>query len=80
MDKMVEFNDESEKRLFMMCIAVVLLTVVAFSVFALGINIVVFYMVIIVAIVFGFYTAYHISKHETAALEVRGKKQARKSR
>lgn len=78
---MLEFKDDSEKRLFMMCIAVVVLTVAAVSVFALKISIIVFYLIIVIAVVFGFYTAYHISKHESAALESETvKKKTRTSR
>ena len=74
-------ENEHEKRAFIFCLAVIVLTILAVSAFVLTGGSLIFYFFIVLELVIGFYMVYHLSQSPTAAKpsKARTRKAGRKS-
>ncbi len=75
----MDFQDDSEKRLFIMSGAVVALIIISIVILSAGLT-AVFFVVGAFTIIFALYTTYRISKQETVPQDRRTVAAGRKSR
>jgi 4-hydroxybenzoate polyprenyltransferase len=67
-------NTDKEKKLLLVSIGVIVLTVLAVITFILGVNIFIFYACAILAIALGFYLSFSLSKQQPSAQQKSTKK------
>jgi uncharacterized membrane protein YfcA len=64
---MVEFQNDQERNLFYMACVVLVLGILSFALLLTGNRGIIFYVIVLAALVVGFYFAYSLSQSEKAA-------------